>query len=120
MPRETAAPKASISNRRPTEGDLLTSIVRPKMERGQEGGWEKFFGWVDEGGTPLRQAQGRFSGQLAGRRRYSELGKILQFFVMRMANFTIREFRRGDFEILWEIDQKCFPPGISYSQVELL
>jgi len=37
-----------------------------------------------------------------------------------MANFTIREFRRGDFEILWEIDQKCFPPGISYSQVELL
>src|SRR5207244_12403909 len=40
--------------------------------------------------------------------------------VMRTADFTIREFRRGDFEILWEIDQKCFPPGISYSQVELL
>src|SRR6266550_8895689 len=58
MPRETAAPKASISNRRPTEGDLLTFMVRPKMERGQEGGWEKFFGWVDEGATPLRQAQG--------------------------------------------------------------
>ncbi|SRR6266545_2347936 len=41
-------------------------------------------------------------------------------FVMRTADFTIREFRRGDFEILWAIDQKCFPPGISYSQVELL
>ncbi|HMK21423.1 MAG TPA: N-acetyltransferase [Terriglobales bacterium] len=32
----------------------------------------------------------------------------------------IREFRQGDFYKLWEIDQKCFPRGISYSQVELL
>jgi [ribosomal protein S18]-alanine N-acetyltransferase len=39
---------------------------------------------------------------------------------MRTADFTIREFRREDFDPLWEIDQKCFPPGISYSQVELL
>jgi ribosomal-protein-alanine N-acetyltransferase len=34
--------------------------------------------------------------------------------------FTIREFRRSDFLRLWEIDQKCFAPGISYSQPELL
>jgi [ribosomal protein S18]-alanine N-acetyltransferase len=34
--------------------------------------------------------------------------------------FTIREFRRSDFTVLWEIDQKCFPPGISYSPLELL
>jgi len=34
--------------------------------------------------------------------------------------FKIREFRRGDFNTLWEIDQKCFPSGISYSQMELL
>jgi [ribosomal protein S18]-alanine N-acetyltransferase len=39
---------------------------------------------------------------------------------MSHAGFTIREFRRGDFNSLWEIDQKCFPPGISYSQMELL
>jgi [ribosomal protein S18]-alanine N-acetyltransferase len=32
----------------------------------------------------------------------------------------IREFRQSDFCRLWEIDQKCFPRGISYSQVELL
>jgi [ribosomal protein S18]-alanine N-acetyltransferase len=32
----------------------------------------------------------------------------------------IREFRQADFLTLWEIDQKCFPRGISYSQVELL
>jgi ribosomal-protein-alanine N-acetyltransferase len=32
----------------------------------------------------------------------------------------IRDFRQGDFLTLWEIDQKCFPRGISYSQVELL
>jgi ribosomal protein S18 acetylase RimI-like enzyme len=32
----------------------------------------------------------------------------------------IRDFRQDDFLTLWEIDQKCFPPGISYSQVDLL
>ena len=31
----------------------------------------------------------------------------------------MREFKREDFEILWDIDQKCFPPGISYSRLEL-
>jgi [ribosomal protein S18]-alanine N-acetyltransferase len=39
---------------------------------------------------------------------------------MSRGEFTIREFRRGDFNALWEIDQECFPPGISYSQMELL
>lgn len=33
---------------------------------------------------------------------------------------TIREYRKSDFSRLWEIDQKCFPAGISYSQPELL
>ena len=32
----------------------------------------------------------------------------------------IRDFRQGDFHRLWEIDQVCFPRGISYTQVELL
>jgi ribosomal-protein-alanine N-acetyltransferase len=35
-------------------------------------------------------------------------------------NIDIREFQQRDFLALWEIDQKCFPRGISYSQVELL
>ena len=34
--------------------------------------------------------------------------------------FRIREFRRADFFRLWEIDQKCFAAGVSYSQPELL
>jgi [ribosomal protein S18]-alanine N-acetyltransferase len=34
--------------------------------------------------------------------------------------FRIREFRRADFFQLWEIDQKCFAAGVSYSQPELL
>ena len=34
-------------------------------------------------------------------------------------SFTIRNWRPEDFEILWRIDQECFPPGISYSQREL-
>jgi len=33
--------------------------------------------------------------------------------------FTLRDFRREDFDTLWRIDQECFPPGISYSQLEL-
>jgi [ribosomal protein S18]-alanine N-acetyltransferase len=33
--------------------------------------------------------------------------------------FTIRDYLPDDFERLWEIDQLCFPPGISYSRHEL-
>jgi ribosomal-protein-alanine N-acetyltransferase len=33
--------------------------------------------------------------------------------------FQLRDFRNQDFDTLWKIDQKCFPPGISYSQTEL-
>jgi len=39
---------------------------------------------------------------------------------MGASDFKIREFRRADFVRLWEIDQQCFPLGISYSQEELL
>ena len=35
------------------------------------------------------------------------------------ARFGIRDYRPADFGMLWEIDQQCFPPGISYSQIEL-
>lgn len=33
--------------------------------------------------------------------------------------FCIRDYRATDFDRLWEIDQRCFPPGISYTQMEL-
>jgi [ribosomal protein S18]-alanine N-acetyltransferase len=33
--------------------------------------------------------------------------------------FTVRDYRREDFETIWKIDQACFPPGIAYSQFEL-
>lgn len=33
--------------------------------------------------------------------------------------FSIREYRPADFEVLWRIDQRCFPVGISYSKMEL-
>ncbi len=33
--------------------------------------------------------------------------------------FSLRDARREDFETLWAIDQRCFPPGISYSRLEL-
>lgn len=33
--------------------------------------------------------------------------------------FTIRDFQPTDFDTLWRIDQDCFPPGISYSRMEL-
>jgi [ribosomal protein S18]-alanine N-acetyltransferase len=34
-------------------------------------------------------------------------------------NVELRDFRRADFETLWSIDQRCFPPEISYSRFEL-
>jgi ribosomal-protein-alanine N-acetyltransferase len=33
--------------------------------------------------------------------------------------FTLRDYRAADFDILWSIDQRCFPPGIAYSRREL-
>jgi len=35
-------------------------------------------------------------------------------------NFEIRAYRPEDFEILWRLDQECFPAGIAYSRTELL
>ena len=37
-----------------------------------------------------------------------------------MVQFTVRDYRRADFDTLWRIDQSCFPPGIAYSRYELL
>jgi len=34
-------------------------------------------------------------------------------------NFTLRDFQSNDLEVLWRIDQQCFPPGIAYSKAEL-
>jgi ribosomal-protein-alanine N-acetyltransferase len=31
----------------------------------------------------------------------------------------IREYREGELEMLWRIDQECFQPGIAYSSAEL-
>ena len=33
--------------------------------------------------------------------------------------FNLRTYRAADFERLWQIDQLCFPQGISYTQMEL-
>jgi [ribosomal protein S18]-alanine N-acetyltransferase len=33
--------------------------------------------------------------------------------------FQLRDYRPADFERLWQIDQLCFPEGISYTQMEL-
>jgi len=33
--------------------------------------------------------------------------------------FAIRDFKPEDFDALWQMDQECFPPGISYSRREL-
>ena len=33
--------------------------------------------------------------------------------------FHLRDYRAADFERLWQIDQLCFPQGISYTQMEL-
>jgi len=34
-------------------------------------------------------------------------------------SFTIRDFDPADFDMLWRLDQDCFPAGIAYSRSEL-
>ncbi len=34
-------------------------------------------------------------------------------------DFLIRPYRAADFDHLWQIDQRCFPAGIAYTQMEL-
>lgn len=34
-------------------------------------------------------------------------------------DITIREARPAEFDVLWRIDQQCFPPGVAYSRAEL-
>jgi ribosomal-protein-alanine N-acetyltransferase len=34
-------------------------------------------------------------------------------------DFVIRPYRPADFDRLWQIDQRCFPAGIAYTQMEL-
>lgn len=38
---------------------------------------------------------------------------------MAAMEFGLRDFRIEDFDTLWGIDQRCFAPGIAYSQREL-
>ena len=33
--------------------------------------------------------------------------------------FVLRNYRKGDFEVLYAIDRECFDPGIAYSRSEL-
>lgn len=37
----------------------------------------------------------------------------------RNVQFSLRDGRSSDLDTLWRIDQACFPPGISYSRLEL-
>ncbi|MBZ5614510.1 MAG: GNAT family N-acetyltransferase [Acidobacteriia bacterium] len=34
-------------------------------------------------------------------------------------SFRIRQFRKADFETLWQIDQACFDPQLAYSKPEM-
>ncbi len=34
-------------------------------------------------------------------------------------SFRIRDYRKSDFETLWQIDQSCFDPMLAYSRLEL-
>jgi len=34
-------------------------------------------------------------------------------------DYSLRDGRSSDLDALWRIDQACFPPGISYSRLEL-
>ena len=52
-------------------------------------------------------------GKNAGRLRCNKQG------YNRDVQYTLREGKSADLDTLWRIDQACFPPGISYSRLEL-
>src|SRR5215475_7769985 len=84
-------------------------MVRPMDERKQDPVGQNFCRFfLPEAGLATAS---RFRVEvLSGRYTYERMSQA----------FAIREYRKSDFSRLWEIDQKCFPAGISYSQPELL
>ena len=43
---------------------------------------------------------------------------LISFYNVRVP-YVVRDHRPEEFETLWRLDQQCFPPGISYSRMEL-
>jgi ribosomal-protein-alanine N-acetyltransferase len=39
--------------------------------------------------------------------------------MMHATAMRLRDYHRADFQLIWELDQECFPPGIAYSRSEL-
>jgi ribosomal-protein-alanine N-acetyltransferase len=54
---------------------------------------------------------------LAGSGRRTEWPRVCGY--NNGVEIALREFRRQDFNRLWQIDQECFVPGIAYSRLEL-
>src|SRR5437667_9232579 len=67
---------------------------------------------------PFDFAQGRLAGATKFCRISHQNEQLRRSYNGRVL-FTLRDFRREDFETLWRIDQSCFPLGISYSRLEL-
>lgn len=61
-----------------------------------------------------------FAGSCSGQTADSqELANLIKAGQHHAPDFRIRDYRPEDFLHLWQIDQSCFEPGISYSQFEL-
>ena len=75
--------------------------------------------------TPRREVAGReprIRTAFTRLRLYRLTGRPLSAECYASANVVqplIRDYRRQDFEALWQIDQACFARGISYSRREL-
>jgi len=95
---------------------MLMVRRRLRGKQGDIGLPPRFYGQVREGycGKPVlerpERVRLRFLPPRAGELVLSYNGAV---------PFTIRDFQSDDFEMLWRIDQQCFPPGISYSRTEL-
>src|SRR4029077_8403268 len=133
MPSETAAATASIRRRRPTETSF-TEMVRPVAAESKRRKGGNFQGAANLHGANCGAGRGSHIRQGSSKEEGSSARDGASPVSTRMwagewkvdakknpaAEFTIRGFRRSDFHRLWEIDQTCFPRGISYSQFELL
>ena len=91
-------------------------ILRPKKRHSAKRAEHRPHTRVGSLSTGKSSVNPRLHGARRGRegqKRASSLGYNV------FVDLSLREFRREDFDLLWSIDQECFPPGIAYSRREL-
>jgi len=112
-PKAATTETTSMASRRPTRF-LVTVMVRLMSKAGQGVNRvvDKFFAGPAWGLWKSRK-------HIPKKLRFPPLSCVSEARYNDAVPFPIRQSQAEDFDRLWQIDQECFPPGISYSRQEL-